>query len=151
MDRERLIRFIINRIEWHDGPLPTACWRWTGWRDRYAQMRIGLKAPLVHRLTWGLKYGPVPEGLQLDHLCRVRLCVNPDHLEPVTCRENILRGEGVCAANARKTHCPSGHEYTDTNTYNHRGKRQCWTCKRATQRRRYEREARHGENPEGHA
>lgn len=71
----------------------------------------------------------IPDDLQLDHLCRNRLCVNPSHLEPVTCRENVLRGNGRCAANAKKTHCPRGHAYAGANLLiGTKGERCCRKC-----------------------
>ena len=69
----------------------------------------------VHRVAYEAAVGPIPEGLQLDHLCRNTLCTNPAHLEPVTCRENLLRGNTLQAANAAKTHCPYGHPYAGEN------------------------------------
>ncbi len=70
----------------------------------------------------------IPEGMQLDHLCRVRCCINPDHLEVVTQRENILRGNGTAAVHAKKTHCPQGHEYSYRDK---RGRRVCRICQTA--------------------
>ena len=82
-----------------------------------------------HRYAYELVIGPIPKGLTLDHLCRVRGCVNPGHLEPVTQRENTLRGTSPVAANPGKTHCPSGHPYKKPHLYiNKRGGRQCLTC-----------------------
>lgn len=79
---------------------------------------------------------PIPDDLTLDHLCRVRACVNPDHMEPVTIRENALRGETAAARNAAQTHCPQGHEYTGENTYvTTAGSRRCRTCTREYVRR----------------
>jgi len=81
--------------------------------------------------------------LEIDHLCRVRCCVNPDHLEAVTHRENILRGNTFAAVNAAKTHCPKGHEYTPENTRIHTGgRRQCIACSRAYDRARYAKQPR---------
>ena len=94
------------------------CWYWTAVTnpDGYGQLRIGRKMVLAHHLSYEHFVGPIPKGLQLDHLCRVRGCVNPRHLEPVTQRENILRGVGIAALNAKKTHCKNGHEFTPENT-----------------------------------
>jgi len=72
----------------------------------------------------------VPLGLELDHLCRVRRCVNPEHLEEVTHQTNVLRGEGVAAINAAKTHCPQGHPYDEKNTLVWMGERLCKACRR---------------------
>lgn len=91
----------------------------------------------AHRWAYEHWVGPIPEGTELDHLCREVLCVLPTHLEPVTHRENLMRGKGFAARNARKTHCPQGHKYTDENTYvNPRGSRECRTCIRERGRAR---------------
>lgn len=116
------------------------CWEWTGCvtSNGYGQFRDG-KVVLAHRWAYEHLVGPVPEGLELDHLCRVRHCVNPDHLEPVTRAENIRRGISRIAT-ARYwttvTHCSKGHEFTHANTYiNVRGVRCCKICIRDAQRR----------------
>lgn len=84
---------------------------------------------LVHRILYEVKHGPVPEGLECDHLCRVRHCVNPDHIEPVTKRENQRRGEGIVGKQIRQTHCIRGHllEGENIRTYG-RTVRDCVLC-----------------------
>ena len=101
----------------------------------YGQIGVGRKVIRVHRAAWELVNGPVPPGLVLDHVkargCTHKHCANVAHLEPVTRRENTLRGDTLAAACARKTHCPQGHPYDDANTYrNPNGKRYCRTCGR---------------------
>lgn len=110
-----------------------ACWPWPGHVGRlgYAQAKFQGAFYLAHRLAYILARGEIPLGLVLDHLCRNRSCCNPDHLEPVTPRENVARGEGVAARNIQKTHCPRGHEYAPRNAA---GRRTCKTCARAHSR-----------------
>ncbi len=89
------------------------------------------KTCAVHKIAYEILVGPVPDGLELDHKCRVRSCWNPDHLEPVTPRVNKLRGVGITAKYARTTHCPQGHPYNDENTYRDpTGARECRICRR---------------------
>lgn len=91
----------------------------------------------AHRWSYEHHVGPIPEGLSIDHLCRNRRCINPEHLEPVTHRENTLRGVGFAAVNAAKTHCVQGHRYSPTNTYTDPlGYRHCRTCRRQVDRNR---------------
>ena len=107
------------------------CWHWTAYTNEkgYGQFHVDGRLVKAHRWSYEHFVGPIPEGLQIDHLCRVRNCVNPHHLEPVTGRENVLRGESPGAINAVKTHCPQGHPYDAENTYRWRGKRRCRTCR----------------------
>lgn len=108
----------------------TGCWLWKRWTDKdgYARMRIERKRVLLHRWMYQYHKGNIPEGLVIDHLCRVRHCLNPDHLEVVTIRENTLRGETHPARNAMKTHCPKGHPYNSENTKIKKRSRICLIC-----------------------
>jgi len=118
------------------------CWEWIASRDPNGYGRIwaeGSRVVMAHRLVYEMVVGPIPDGLFLDHLCRNRGCVRPDHLEPVTCRENTLRGESPAAIGARKTHCLRGHELTAENNYFVQGKRSCRTCRRAANNAYYRR------------
>lgn len=108
------------------------CWEFTGSKSNgYGKVqRGGVKMP-THQFTWTRLVGPIPDGLEVDHLCRNRPCCNPEHLEPVTHRENVLRGESPCAKNAKKTHCSKGHEYTPENIMKkYLPARQCLECYR---------------------
>lgn len=109
------------------------CWLWTGNTNNagYGVFWFNDRTGLAHRWSYEHHKGPLGR-LHVDHLCRTRLCVNPDHLEAVTARENLLRGETKAAANALKTHCPQGHPYDEVNTYrDKKGRRGCQTCRRA--------------------
>lgn len=117
---------------WEKVAVTDGCWEWTASRQAngYGQFWRGGGVKIVaHRLAWELTNGPVPDGMQLDHLCRNRGCCNPSHLEVVTPRENTLRSPiNPAAINARKTHCPAGHPF-DARTKN--GRRMCLRCRRA--------------------
>src|SRR5690348_1907218 len=100
---------------------PGECWTWQATQTNgYGQFKIDGKQRYAHRVSYELTVGPIPDGLQIDHLCRNRACVNPAHMEPVTPRVNTLRGIGGAAARAARTHCPRGHAYTAENTYRSR-------------------------------
>lgn len=116
---------------------PSGCLLWTGLLDKdgYGRTWLDGRKQLVHRVVWELLNGPIAEGMQLDHLCRVRRCASIDHLEVVTNRVNALRGESFSAVNARKQHCPAGHEY-NLLTITSRGfrERRCSICRRRENR-----------------
>ena len=113
-----------------------ACWVWPGYvnGDGYARKNgVG-----VHRIMWELLSNEViPEGMEIDHLCRNRACIRPSHLQVVDHRTNTLRGITIPAHNSRKTECPQGHQYDEVNTYiDKRGKRYCRACKKARDKER---------------
>lgn len=122
------------------------CWVWTAATVKgYGHLRVQGRDWYAHRFSYEQAVGPIPDGLQIDHLCQNKLCVNPDHLEPVTARENMLRGDTLAAENAAKAHCKNGHEFTPENTYVTPGTpwRSCRTCRREIDRRRRPRRASH--------
>jgi hypothetical protein len=101
------------------------CWNWQGYlRVGYGTLSIDGRPHLAHRVSYMAYVGPIPVGLHIDHLCRNRRCVNPQHLEPVTPAENNRRAAAV------KTRCPQGHPYDPSNTYVHHNKRHCKSCVR---------------------
>jgi hypothetical protein len=132
----------VGLRRWDPDPA-TGCWIWRGWKnpEGYGSTTVARRTRLAHRAMYELLVGPIPEGLQIDHLCRTRDCVNPDHLEPVTARENTLRSNAPTAKNARKTHCPKGHPYDEANTYVWKRKgnthRRCKACHSALVLRSY--------------
>jgi hypothetical protein len=114
------------------------CWEWEGTRNPkgYGRLAVGRTSVPAHRYAYELLIGPFPPGLVSDHLCRNRGCVNPSHIEPVTNRENILRGRTLPAENIKRTHCKRGHPFDEANTYiTSKGARDCRACKREAVRR----------------
>lgn len=129
---------------WSKVEFTDSCWLWTGHRHRqgYGTFWLGTETGYAHRWAYEFCIGPIPEGLQIDHLCHNedesclggptclhRRCVRPDHLEPVTSGVNKLRGFAPPAKNARKTHCVQGHPYSGANLVRlQNGYRQCRAC-----------------------
>jgi hypothetical protein len=117
----------------------TQCWEWLASTDKgYGQFGIGHGRNVsAHRLAYELVRGAIPDGLTLDHLCRNTICVNPDHLEPVTMAVNVLRGDSPPSQNARRTHCKRGHPFNEENTcISHKGRRTCRVCRRMAKRKK---------------
>lgn len=131
--------YIWDRI---DVRIDTGCWEWVGTINHhngygYVRAPAGIR-PInqrAHRVVYEMEKGPIPSGLQIDHLCRNRRCVNPAHMEPVTSRANTLRGDGPTSKNARKTHCKRGHILDGANINRYRGWRLCRICKNALGRK----------------
>ena len=112
-----------------------SCWNWKFGKisGGYGEFYFNGKQIMAHRFSYELHKGKIPEGKELDHLCRNHSCVNPDHLEAVTHKENILRGHTLPAKNSKKTQCPQGHEYGKQNTYYEpNGHRHCKICRLKT-------------------
>jgi hypothetical protein len=135
----RLARvYIADPVErfWSFVDKTDGCWLWTGHTARgYGFFSQDWKRTAAHRVSYEWTVGPIPNGMQLDHLCRNPRCVRPDHLEPVTGRENLMRGTSFVSVNAAKTHCAQGHELSEANTRHWKGHRICRTCARAAQAR----------------
>ena len=119
-----------------NGPIPAhcpdlgPCWLWTAATAArgYGQFSLNKYPHRAHRVSYLWAKGELPEGLDIDHLCRVITCVNPNHLEAVPHRINVLRGTSPSSKHARKTHCPQNHPYDEENTRIYRGSRRCRAC-----------------------
>ncbi|AKY03535.1 HNH endonuclease [Streptomyces phage Hydra] len=114
----------------------SGCWEWAAYRDRhgYGAFYWEGKDRRAHRVSFSVLSRPIPDGMEIDHLCRNRSCVNPAHLEPVTQTENIDRGENHIGVNRTKTHCAQGHPLVEGNLVLNKlklGHRYCLTCQRA--------------------
>lgn len=139
LTREQVNAQITSRITLSD----TGCWLWTKRRDPegYPLLKTDRGVRRAHRVSYMIFVGPIPDGLILDHLCSVRHCVNPAHLEAVVQRTNVLRGKTIPAANSSKTHCKYGHPLVGENLINVTSAtghpaRQCRTCVNARTCRR---------------
>ena len=124
------------------------CWLWHRAEPHgYGKISVNGRHEYVHRVVYEMLRGPIPEGMQIDHLCRNKLCCNPDHLEPVTRKENLARGIDANAAKRNQSHCKNGHEWAPPNLrVASNGRRFCKPCadarrraKRARQRARGQR------------
>lgn len=140
MGAKDLARFMAKHDESDNG-----CWVWTAAKNHkgYGSFFHGKSVP-AHRASYKHFVGEGPKGLEIDHLCRVRSCVNPEHLEAVTHMENIMRSVQATIGNGIITHCPSGHEYTPENlrTYNReKGYQSCVACYKAHRRSYQKRKA----------
>lgn len=125
--RESLVDHIADKFTVGDG-----CWEWTGTRNDSGYGVV--RKQRAHRAVYELMVGPIPDRLTLDHLCRNRACVRPDHLEPVTREENVRRG--IHGGNALKTHCPAGHLYDAIRPNGRYLARRCTTCEADRRRAR---------------
>lgn len=140
----------ITLSQWNDRIEPliertdAGCWEWLGTRlpHGYGTISIAGAKWYLHRLSHEMWVGPIGEGLHIDHLCRNRPCLNPEHIEAVTQRVNNLRSESFAGERHRQTHCINGHAFDEINTYvAPNGTRKCRTC-RSIARRRSEHRAR---------
>lgn len=128
----RVDRWMASKVE-PDGD----CWKWTGATSRngYGMVAIHGVRYMAHRAFYLYFVADIPAGLDLDHLCRNRACVNPWHLEPVTRSVNLRRGDTRRTHFSSRTHCPQGHPYDDENTARRQGRRVCRACDRERARR----------------
>ena len=115
------------------------CHYWAGLVDHYGYGLLAVDGKLwkAHRVVYESEVGSIPDGLVINHLCRSRNCVNTNHMEVTTHRDNVLKGVGVGAINARKTHCSRGHEFTADNTHIYRTWRICRKCSVIKDRAKY--------------
>lgn len=115
----------------------SACWIWTAFKDDngYGHCTVNGLGWVSHRILYHIFVETIPPELDCDHLCRRPFCVNPAHIEPVTNYVNTMRGENMTAINARKTHCPKGHDYALYTRKKKKG-RDCLICHRERERER---------------
>lgn len=139
MAHKRIDRLTAADIERRVSRVESGCWEWTGTpfkNNGYCRVKMAGKTVVAHRAVYEALVGAIPEGLQLDHLCRNRRCVNPTHLEPVTAKVNQARGRSPASENAAKVRCKRGHSLSGDNLFVRKdGRRRCRTCERASQKR----------------
>ena len=140
-----IIERLISKVDWKS---EGSCWDWLGTINEYGYPKISIEnhPRRAHRISYEAFIGPIPKGLDLDHLCRNRKCINPKHLEPVTRKENLNRspitfwrgGQTTAKIKKSRTHCKHGHEWSEENTYIHTyGWRVCRECKKIQERKSY--------------
>jgi hypothetical protein len=132
---------LLNRLEnFTEKVTESGCWIWTKALNELGYARISYlgKSWFAHRVAYIAKHGNIPEGTVIDHTCRTRCCVNPNHLEAVTQSENVRRGlRGRMNPQRQATQCKNGHEYDDSNTYwRKNGTRMCLACKQNREKNR---------------
>lgn len=133
MNRSTPAQFWAKTLKRENG-----CWEWSGahFHNGYGRARYHGRDTVAHVIAWELTNGPVPQGLELDHECRNRGCINPAHLEPVTHQVNQMRGTSFVRENAEKTECLKGHPLSGENLFiRNDGRRRCRTCERESQKR----------------
>lgn len=119
--------------------VPSGCWMWLSTINTtgYALMKVEGRHRVAHRVVYEHMVGPIPDGLVLDHLCMVKACVNPAHLEPVTQAENVRRCNETLGIKQYATHCPSGHDLATHGRLSSEGFRRCRACEKPASQRRY--------------
>jgi hypothetical protein len=130
-----VIERMLSRTEKPD----SGCWEWQGATSGgYGVVGYQSRQWYTHRLSYSILRGELKDGLQIDHLCSNRKCWNPNHLDQVDCRTNLLRGNTMTAKRAAQTHCMTGHEFTEENVkIRPNGTRYCRACARIRERQRY--------------
>lgn len=140
--RRRGTQSLAERMERFIEVIPDlpGCWLWIGARcgSGYGSVAVGRRngTAMAHRAMYELAKGPIPAGFVLDHLCGLKICVNPDHLRPVPQRDNVMRGSSIPALNASKAVCTNGHQFDEANTYQSKAGRACRACHRSRERER---------------